>query len=350
MSSGAASQGSAASAASAALRDRRELTVAEIGGFMSELMAGRLATADVIEVLELLRAKGETAGEITEAARVMRSHGIRVNTGLPRILDTCGTGGDGSCTVSVSTIVALIAAAAGVPVAKHGNRSASSKWGSADFLSEIGIPIEAEADKLVRGLKETNFAFFYARSFHPSMKHAAEARKEIKGRTIFNCIGPLTNPAGATHQLVGVNEERLVPLMAEALGALGAVHAIVVHSNDGIDEVSPTAFAQVAEWTKGKLIRWKPFNSEEAGVKRLTGGRDLLKSADIASAVREGLEIINGAPGPKTELVVLNAGFALKAADEAVSISEGVEMARNLLSSGAVRQKMDQIKAFYGKN
>lgn len=330
-----------------ALRGRRDLSAADIRYFMTELMAGRLETADVVEVLELLRAKGETAQEITEAARAMRAAGVKVATGLDRLLDTCGTGGDGSCTVNVSSLVALICATAGVPVAKHGNRAVSGVCGSADFLSAIGVPLEVAADKLVAGLRETRFAFFYAPQFHPSVRHAAAARKAIAGRTMFNCLGPITNPAGATHQLIGVYEARLVPLVAQALGSLGSKHAIVVRGEDGLDEVSPIGPTRVAEWSEGQL-RTYLFTPEEAGITRAAAGS--LRSDNAEAAVREGLAIIDGVQGPKTDLVTLNAGFALKAADAVATVTEGVGLAQQLLSDGAVRRKVDAIKAFYGKN
>ena len=326
------------------LRKKQDWTPAQMRRFMTELMSGQLETARVVEALELLRAKGETAAEITEAARAMREAGVRVQTGLPKVLDTCGTGGDGSCTVNVSSLSALIAAAAGVHVAKHGNRAVSGVCGSADFLSAIGVPLEVAPEKLVRGLRETGFAFFYAPQFHPSVRHAAAARKAITGRTMFNCLGPITNPAGATHQLIGVYESRLVPLVAEALGALGATHAIVVRSEDGLDEVSPAAATDVAEWVGGSLRRYV-FTPEEAGITRSAGGR--LRSDNAESAVREGLAIIHGAQGPKTDLVALNAGFALLAADAVKSPAEGVRLAQKLLADGSVQKKVDQIKAFY---
>jgi anthranilate phosphoribosyltransferase len=334
----------------AALRDKRNWTAGEMKRFMAELMAGRLDEAAVVSALEGLRAKGETALEITEAARAMRAAAVHVQTGFEKVLDTCGTGGDGGCTVNVSTLVSLIAAAAGVPVAKHGNRAVSGVCGSADFLSAIGIPLEVAPEKLLAGLRATDFAFFYAPSFHPSMKHAAAARKKISGRTMFNCLGPLANPAGATHQVVGVYEARLVELVAGALAALGSEHAVVVHGEDGLDEVSPCAPTRVVEWTKargeaeGRFERYL-FTPEEAGLSRVT--RDEIRSANAGEAVRDGLAIIDGAKGPKTNLVVLNAGFALKAANLVTTPADGARLAEKLLQNGAVRRKMDQIKAFY---
>lgn len=330
-----------------ALRVRQDWAPEQTRAFMTQLMSGELRTEDVVEALELLRAKGETASEITEAARAMRSAGVRVQPGLDGVLDTCGTGGDGSCTVNVSSIVSLIAAAAGVPVAKHGNRAVSGVCGSADFLSAIGVPLETAPGKLVEGLKKTNFAFFYAPQFHPSVRHAAAARKTITGRTLFNCLGPITNPAGATHQLIGVYESRLVTLVAEALGALGSKHAIVVHSEDGLDEVSPAAPTQVAEWENG-VLRQYIFTPEEGGVTRAAEGT--LRSDNAQSAVREGLAIIDGIEGPKTDLVVLNAAFALKAADRARTVKEGAELARLLLRNGSVRRKVAEITDFYQQN
>lgn len=328
----------------AALKAKRDWTPEEMRFFMTELMAGRLETPRVVEALELLRAKGESAAEITEAARTMRGAGLRVETGLTGVLDTCGTGGDGSCTVNVSSLVALVAATAGVPVAKHGNRAVSGVCGSADFLSAIGVPLEVAPEKLVRGLRETGFAFFYAPQFHPSIRHAAPARKSITGRTLFNCLGPITNPAGATHQLIGVYESRLVPLVAEALGRLGSKHAIVVHGQDGLDEVSPVLPTRVAEWADGQL-RTYVFTPEEAGIVRATTGS--LRSENAESAVREGLAILGGARGAKTDLVTLNAGFALKAADRVKTVAEGVKLAQRLLADGSVVKKVEQIKAFY---
>lgn len=326
------------------LRAKQDWTPAQTAEFMRELMAGRLETPQVVQALELLRAKGESASEITEAARAMRAASLRVQTGLPILLDTCGTGGDGSCTVNVSSLVSLIAATAGVPVAKHGNRAVSGVCGSADFLSAIGIPMEVPTEKLVRGLRETGFAFFFAPQFHPSVKHAAAARKAIMGRTLFNCLGPIANPAGATHQLVGVYEMRLVKLVAEALGGLGSTRAIVVHGEDGLDEVSPSAPTHVAEWVKGRMKQYI-FTPEEAGIQR--SDRGLLRSDNAESAVREGLAVLSGAAGPKTDLVTLNAGFALMAADRVTAPAEGVALAQKLLADGSVRRKVDQIQAFY---
>ncbi|MBU1125384.1 MAG: anthranilate phosphoribosyltransferase, partial [Candidatus Omnitrophica bacterium] len=235
------------------LRGRHDLSEAQMQRCMEEIMSGNAQTPEIISFLTALSVKGETIGEITAAARIMRSYATKVTVAHPIILDTCGTGADQKGTFNISTAVAFVASGAGAVVAKHGNRSVSSACGSADILEALGVCIQMSAVKVAECLNRIGIAFLFAQNFHPAMKYAMPARKSIGKRTIFNLLGPLSNPAGANVQLVGVFEERLTTVFAEVLGRLGSLHAVVVHSQDGLDEITTTASTSVAEYNNGKV-------------------------------------------------------------------------------------------------
>lgn len=318
----------------------------EISRFMNELVEGRLAQDAIVRTLTELRERGESASDILEAVRVMRSKCVPVSTPYADLLDTCGTGGDALGTVNASTVAALAAAAAGARVAKHGNRSVSGLFGSADLLESFGIRIELTPAEVAQSIEKTGFGFMYAPLFHPAMKHAAAARKQIQGKTLFNCLGPLTNPAGATRHLLGVYDARLLRPVAETLKTLGSLHAIVVHGEDGIDEVALSGPTRVAELLNG-TIRLYTVTPAECRVRE--AGLETLRCASSAEAAAAARSIIDGAEGPRTDFVVLNTAFALKAAGIAETPAEGVERSRELIRSGAVRRKIDEIRKLFPK-
>ena len=325
------------------LKSGDELKAGQMQAFMEALMEGQLSDDQIIEFLLALKTKGETVQEIVEAASVMRRQAVRVKPHPEDCLDTCGTGGDARGTLNVSTMSALIAAAAGVPVAKHGNRAISSASGSADFLSALGIAIELQAEEVVRSIDETGFGFMFAPLFHPSMKYAASARKKMKTRTIFNCLGPLTNPAGVKHQLMGVYDAALVQPIAQALGELGGKHVLTVHGAGGLDEVSTLGETQVAEWCDGRLETYT-VTPEQFGLKRVSLAE--LQCENANASVQDARDIFSGKKGAKTDFAVVNAAFALKAADRVTTAEEGVTLTRSLLESGEVQRKVEAIRHF----
>jgi anthranilate phosphoribosyltransferase len=285
--------------------------------------------------------KGETVSEITGAARIMRERALHVQV-AHALLDTCGTGGDGSHTFNISTTAALVAAGAGLWVAKHGNRAMSGAVGGADVLETLGARIEMPPVLVERCLTEVGFGFLLAPAFHRAMRHAVGPRREIGVRTIFNLLGPLTNPAGARHQLIGVFARQWLEPMAEALGRLGSLHALIVHGADGLDEVTLTGSTAVAEWRDGSVhsftIRPQEF------------GFSLCQLADLqVASAQESATIIRavcaGAPGPRRDIVLLNAAAALYAGDRVSSLAAGVELARETIDSGAALRTLDKFIA-----
>ncbi|MBF0253717.1 MAG: anthranilate phosphoribosyltransferase [Candidatus Omnitrophica bacterium] len=332
----------------ASIRDkllcRNDLSPAEVVEFMNELMAGEIPSVLLAEILSAWKTKGETVPELVAAAQVMRRHAVRVHPRRLDLLDTCGTGGDGARTLNVSTLVSVLSAAAGVAVAKHGNRAVSSTSGSADLLAGWGIPAEISPERVAAGIDVVGFGFMFAPLFHPSMKHAAEARRMLKTRTLFNCLGPMTNPAGAQRQLLGVYDGNLTERLAEALGGLGAVRVMVVHGEDGFDEISPCAPTRVSEWHEGRLNN-RRIDPEEYGFK--IHSADALVCADAQEARARAEAVLEGASGADTDFVTLNAGFALVVAGRVNNPQEGIAMAQTLLSSGAALRKRNEIRDFY---
>ena len=316
------------------------LTEGEMRAVMEQIMSGRATPTQIGGFLAGLRAKGETVEEITAAARVMRELSMPVKVKADHLVDTCGTGGDERRLYNVSTAAAFVVAAAGGHVAKHGNRSMSSKSGSADLLEAMGIPLELPPARVAECIEKVGIGFMFAPAHHPAARYAALPRRELGTRTMFNLLGPLTNPAGAPHQLLGVFAERWVEPMARVLQSLGSSHVLVVHSEDGLDEISLAAPTHVSELTGGKVVSYilKP---EDFGI-----GRQPLAELEVDSPqaslalVREALA---GKPGPALDMLLLNAGAALYAADVAPSLTEGVDKARSAIASGAAADKVGEL-------
>jgi anthranilate phosphoribosyltransferase len=324
--------------------DGHDLSREQTREVMGEIMIGEATPAQIGGFLVALRAKGETPDEIAGCAEAMRAHVLPVRPRRDDLVDTAGTGGDGAHTINISTAAALVAAAAGAAVAKHGNRAVSSQCGSADVLEALGFTLEQEPERIEQSIDELGFGFLFAPSHHPAMRHAAPVRKELATRTVFNVLGPLTNPAGARAQVVGVYSERLVRTIAEVLARLGAHRAFVVHGAGGIDELSPVGPNLVAEVTDGS-VRERTLDPEDelglprCGVEELRGGTP----ADNAAALRE---VFAGGDGGRRSAVLLNAAGAIAAAGHAADLPEGLELAREAIDSGAAAERLQQLITF----
>ena len=323
--------------------DRIDLGAADMRAVMQQIMTGGATPVQIAGLLAALRTKGETVTEIAAAAGVMRELATRVEVSSERLVDTAGTGGDGSATFNVSTASAFIVAAAGGRVAKHGNRSVSSQSGSADVLEALGVRTELPPEQVAQCIDGVGVGFLFAPAFHAAARHAAAPRRELGVRTLFNLLGPLTNPAGAPHQLLGVFADHWVEPLAMVLRDLGSRHVLVVHSEDGLDEISIAAPTRVAELRDGEVRTWV-LKPEDAGVTRgpLYGLR-VDGPAASAALIREVLE---GRPGPAADIVALNAGAALYAADVAATLAEGVALARVAISDGSAAARLDRLRAF----
>lgn len=326
----------------AKLIDRSDLSEAEMVSVMEEVMTGEASPAQIGAFLIALRIKGETIEEITGAARVMRQKALKIET--PEgcaVVDTCGTGGDSAGTFNISTTAAFVTAGTGIVVAKHGNRSVSSKSGSADLLKQLGVNIEAEQEKVEECLKRCGIGFLFAPMMHGAMKYAIGPRREIGARTIFNLLGPLTNPAGAKNQIMGVYSKAMTKPLAKVLGRLGGEHVFVVHGNDGLDEITLTGNTEVSELKNGK-VRTYQFNPKDVGLKYCS--KNDLKGGDPETNAKITLEILNGyEKGPKRDIVMLNAAFAIVAGGKAKKIVDGLSLARISIDSGEAKKKLDQM-------
>lgn len=320
-----------------------DLSQAEIESAMEEIMTGQALPTQIASFLTAMRMKGETIDEIAGAASIMRKHATKIKTKHAQLLDTCGTGGDEAHTFNVSTIAAFVVAGAGIPVAKHGNRSVSSKCGSADLLKAIGVNIDIEAEAVSKCIDEIGIGFLFAPLLHKAMQYAIGPRREIGIRTIFNILGPMTNPAGATHQLLGVYDGELVEPIAKALGKLGSKHALVVHGTDGLDEVTTTDETQVSELKDGKVKSFR-ISPTDFGIKKTNP--ESLKGGDYDYNIKITTDILNGKEGPHYDIVILNAGCAIYAADAAEDIGEGIKLARKSLASKSALKKLEQLKEF----
>jgi len=313
------------------LRRRIDLTEREASEAMGAIMDGSAAPAEIAGFLVGLVMKGERPDEIVGLARTMRDRALKLPAAPGEVFDTCGTGGDRAHTINVSTMAALVVAACGVRVAKHGNRSVSSRCGTADVLEALGVNVAAPPEIAMRCLQEAGIAFFFAQTFHPAMKHAAPTRRALGIRTAFNLLGPLTNPAGATRQLVGVPQPELTELVARSLSLLGSERAWVVHGADGIDEISTTGYTKISECRDGAVntfyLHPGDVGLSKAAPERLKGG----DAADNAAVVRE---VLSGAPGPARDIVLLNAGASLLIAGRAAAIPQGIAMAADAIDSG----------------
>jgi anthranilate phosphoribosyltransferase len=324
----------------AALLEGRSLSEQETAAVIGDVMDGQATPAQIGAVLALLRCKGETVDELTGAARAMRAKVTPVDGGARAVLDTCGTGGDGRGTFNVSTAAALVAAAAGCAVAKHGNRAVSGAVGGADVLERLGVNIDVGPAQTEALLRDTGFGFLFAPLLHAAMRHAAGPRREIGVRTIFNLLGPLTNPAGARHHLLGVFDVRWVEPLAHVLGRLGSVHALVVHGDDGLDEITTTAPTDVAELRGGEVRRFR-IEPEEAGFARRALAELQVSSAEESAALIR--SVLAGRDGAARDIVLLNAGAAIYAADRAPSIAAGIAAARAAVDSGKARETLERV-------
>jgi len=306
-------------------------------------MAGEATPAQIGAFLVALRMKGETADEIAGCAEAMREHVLVVRPARTDLVDTAGTGGDGARTFNISTAAALVAAAAGAGVAKHGNRAVSSSSGSADVLEALGFNLELPPETIARSIDELGFGFLFAPTHHPAMRHAAPVRRELATRTVFNVLGPLTNPAGARAQVVGVYAPELVPTIADVLARLGAERAFVVHGAAGVDELSPAGPNLVCEVANGQ-VRRREIDPLDLGIDRCApeelGGGD---PADNAETIRS---IFSGAEGGKRDAVLLNAAGAIAAGGLARDLGEGVGLAREAIDSGAAGERLEALIAF----
>jgi anthranilate phosphoribosyltransferase len=324
--------------------DGRDLSREQTREVMGEIMSGAATPAQIGGFLVALRAKGETPDEIAGCAEAMRAHVLPVRPRRDDLVDTAGTGGDGAHTINISTAAALVAAAAGAAVAKHGNRAVSSACGSADVLEALGFELEQEPKRIEQSIDELGFGFLFAPSHHPAMRHAAPVRKELATRTVFNVLGPLTNPAGARAQVVGVYSEQLVRTIAEVLTRLGARRAFVVHGAGGIDELSPVGPNLIAEVVDGSVHERTLDPETELGLPRcsveeLRGGLP----AENAAALRE---VLAGADGGRRSAILLNAAGAIAAAGHAADLREGLELARDAIDSGAAADRLERLVTF----
>jgi anthranilate phosphoribosyltransferase len=319
-----------------------DLTAAEAAAAMHAVMDGQALPAALASLLTALVMKGERPAEIVGFAQAMRAHSVRLSAPVADVFDTCGTGGDRSGTFNISSAAAIVIAACGVTVAKHGNRSVSSQCGSADVFETLGVNIAAAPAVVERTLRAAGIAFFFAPTFHPSMRHAGPVRKDLGIRTAFNLLGPLTNPAGATRQIVGVPRSELTELLARALLMLGSTRAWVVHGADGIDEISTTGYTKVSEARDGAVhtfyIHPADFGMTKADPAELKGG-----GADRNAAIIRA--ILDGAHGAPRRVVALNAGVGLFVAGKAASIREGIQLAVHAIDSGAARDTLAMMVA-----
>ncbi len=319
----------------------RHLSADEMAATIGAIMDETLSPVRASALLAALAAKGESVDEIVGAARAMRERSVRVEHDLPRVLDIVGTGGDNAHTINISTAAAFVVAGCDVPVAKHGNRAASSACGSADVLEALGVAIDRSPDESARVLRRHNIAFLFAQRHHPAMRAVAPIRRELGVRTIFNVLGPLTNPAGATRAVVGVARPEHVDLVARALRTLGAEAGAVIHGEDGLDEISGDAPTAVAQFDAGGIRRWR-LDPGAYGVRasraELAGGDPLTNAAAL-------LAILEGERTPRADVVLLNAALALVVAGEAVDVHDGMIRARTSIDTGRARAALDALRA-----
>ncbi|TLX57834.1 anthranilate phosphoribosyltransferase [Stutzerimonas nosocomialis] len=324
-----------------------DLTTEEMKQVMTEIMTGNCSDAQIGAFLMGMRMKSETIDEIVGAAIVMRELATPVVIDAEQLVDTCGTGGDGMNIFNVSTAAAFVVAAAGGKVAKHGNRAVSGKSGSADLLEAAGVYLDLRPEQVARCVETVGVGFMFAPAHHGAMKHAIGPRRELGLRTLFNMLGPMTNPAGVSHQVVGVFSQALCRPMAEVLARLGSSHVLVVHAQDGLDEISLAAPTHVAELKDGQVTEYR-IQPEDFGIKSQSLiGLNVDGPAASLELIREALGRRNTENGRKAaDMIALNAGAALYAADRACSLAEGVALAQDALSSGLAREKMEELNAF----
>lgn len=322
---------------------RKTLSRGEAGQAMQLMMTGQASDAQMGALMTALKMRGETADEITGFAETMQNSALRVVCSKESVIDTCGTGGDGKNTFNISTTAAFVLAGAGVAVAKHGNRSISSACGSADVLAALGVNVHMPAAEVGKAVDEIGIGFLFAPLFHQAMHYVAKPRKELGFRTVFNLLGPLTNPARATFQLIGVYDAAVTGKVAEALVSLGVKRAMVVHSFDGMDEISTAAPTRVVEVRDGELISYvldpAQYGFRPPAADAYRGGGAEQNAVDI-------LSILEGKPGPKRDIVLINAAAALMIAGKAADIKEGISVAAASLDKGAALAKLEELRSF----
>ncbi len=322
------------------LLERRNLTAAETTAAIDEIMEGEATPAQIAGFLTALRMKGETIEEVAGAATAMRRHATFIDAGARSVVDTCGTGGDGRDTFNISTTAAFVVAGAGISVAKHGNRAVSSKCGSADVLQQLGVKIDAPAYVMEQCLQEHGIAFLFAPAMHPAMKHAIGPRRELGIRTIFNMLGPLTNPANATGQVLGVYAPELTEMFAHVLRQLGSRRALIVHGLDGLDEITCTGTTRVAELRDGQIKTYEItpdlLLGDSYDAADLHGGDATVNAAILRS-------VLDGEPGGRRAIVLLNAAAGIVAGEQADTLADGLELARQSIDSGAARDKLETL-------
>lgn len=325
----------------------KNLTEDQTAEMISEIFSGDVTDAQIGAMMASLATKGETFEELAGAARAMRRMAYRIQTQATTVVDTCGTGGDGTGTFNISTTTAFVVAGCGVVVAKHGNRSISSRCGSADLLERLGVRLDTVPEIMEEAIREIGVGFLFAPLYHGAMRHAARARKEVGLRSIFNMLGPLTNPAGANCQLIGVYAPELTEMFARALALLGTPRAFVVHGHDGLDEISVCAPTRVSELRDGMVrtydVRPEQFFDRPAEMEDIRGG-DPEANAAITRRV------LAGETGPRRNVVTFNAAAALMAAGRADTLAEGIEMAETAIDSGAAAEKLEALAAFTREN
>jgi anthranilate phosphoribosyltransferase len=321
----------------------KNLSEEKMSQMITKILSGDITHAQIGAFMGALSTKGETFEELIGAARAMRRKAKRIQTAGAVVLDTCGTGGDGTNTFNISTTTAIVAAACGITVAKHGNRSVSSRCGSADLLEALGVNLNLDPEMVEEGLREINIGFLFAPLYHGAMKYAATARKEVGIRSVFNMLGPLTNPAGANCQLLGVYAPQLTEMFAQALKGMGTRRAFVVHGHDGLDEISLCAPTRISELDDGRIKTYDlsptQFFTRKAAMQDLAGGNPTENAA-----ITRG--ILKGERGPRRDIVLLNTAAALVVADKTADIREGIRLAEEVIDSGAAEDKLQQLIQF----
>ncbi len=323
------------------LIEKNNLTPEEMEISMQEIMTNQATPSQIASFLTALRLKGETIEEITSAAVILRKHMIVIKTKHKNLLDTCGTGGDEKYTFNISTLACLVASGAGAIVAKHGNRSVSSKCGSADLLEALGVKIDVSPEKIGRCLDKIGIAFLFAPVLHPAMKFVAPVRREIGIRTIFNILGPLSNPAGAKYQLLGVYKPDLTYALVKVLKNLGSTYSLVVYGQDGLDEISTTANTLAYE-LKNDRIKKFIINPKKFGIKKIGIGQ--LRCSDLTANIKLAQDVLNGQRCPARDIVLLNAAYALYAAQRADTLGEAFVLAQQSLDNKKALEKLEQLK------
>ncbi|MGM0758942.1 MAG: anthranilate phosphoribosyltransferase [Thermodesulfobacteriota bacterium] len=325
----------------------KDLTEEEMSALLGEIFSGNTTEAQIGAFMGALATKGETYAELAGAARAMRKKAIRIETMAQDVIDTCGTGGDTSGTFNISTVTAFVAAGSGAVVAKHGNRSISSQCGSADVLEALGVNLDVDPEIVEEAIAEIGIGFLFAPKYHGAMKYAAKARKDVGLRSIFNMLGPLTNPAAANRQLVGVFAPELTEMFARALQRLGAKRALVVHGHDGLDEISVCAPTRVCELRDGQIVTYdlspETYLGRTAAAEEIAGG-DPAYNAHITQ------NILSGHKGARRDVVLINAAAALMAAGRAEGIEQGIRMAEKAIDSGAALDKLNSLIEFTQEN